>query len=135
MYVLAKGSVELHQANGNVLTTLHDGACVGELALLTSKGKHLASATATTDVVVLEISRANLHALIHDNTGIARGVLDALASTLRWTYLQVSIYLSMLKEDSVDILCSSGDVARVDRRDESTEAPRLCVSSVGGRQC
>ncbi|EQC33149.1 hypothetical protein SDRG_09136 [Saprolegnia diclina VS20] len=89
MYVLAKGSVELHQANGNVLTTLHDGACVGELALLTSKGKHLASATATTDVVVLEISRANLHALIHDNTGIARGVLDALASTLRWTYLQL----------------------------------------------
>ncbi|OQS00891.1 ATP-binding Cassette (ABC) superfamily [Achlya hypogyna] len=95
MFVLAAGEVQLHRASDLVVTTLEAGACVGELALLTSKGTHLASATTTTDCVLLEISRADLHALIHDNSGIARGVLDALASTLRWAYLQVGRALGL----------------------------------------
>ncbi|OQS07542.1 ATP-binding Cassette (ABC) superfamily [Thraustotheca clavata] len=89
MFVVAKGQVQLHQANGSVVTTLGSGACVGELALLTSKGTHLSSATALTDCVLLAISKSELHKLIHSSGGIARGVLDAMASTLRWTYLQM----------------------------------------------
>ncbi|KAF0693787.1 Aste57867_15286 [Aphanomyces stellatus] len=90
MHVIASGTVQLHQHNGALLATLQAGACVGELAVLTSKGTHPASATALSDCVLLGISRASLHALIHSNAGIARGVVDALASALKWSYMDAN---------------------------------------------
>ncbi|CAK5220207.1 unnamed protein product [Aphanomyces euteiches] len=88
MFVIASGNVQLHQNNGSLLTVLQPGACVGELALLTSKGTHPASATALTQCVLLAISRSSLNTLIQNNNAIARGVLDALASALKWSYFQ-----------------------------------------------
>ncbi|ETW00982.1 hypothetical protein H310_06625 [Aphanomyces invadans] len=90
MYVIASGSVQLHQHNDAVLATLHAGACVGELALLMSKGTHPTSATALTDCVLLSISQTSFKTLIQTSTAIARGVLDALASALKWTYFQAT---------------------------------------------
>jgi len=93
MYVVARGQVSLHK-NGHQLTVLGCGACVGELGILqysSCAGKHLASATAITDCVMLAISRNSLDQLIQSTAGIATGVLDALASSLKWSYFQVLI--------------------------------------------
>ncbi|RLO03239.1 hypothetical protein DYB28_013124, partial [Aphanomyces astaci] len=88
MYVIATGSVQLHQkCHGALLTTLYPGACVGELALLTSKGTHPTTATAQSACVLLGISRPSFNSLMQTHTAVARGVLDALASALQWSYV------------------------------------------------
>ncbi|RHZ00254.1 hypothetical protein DYB35_011947 [Aphanomyces astaci] len=88
MYVIATGSVQLHQkCHDALLTTLYPGACVGELALLTSKGTHPTTATAQSACVLLGISRQSFNSLMQTHTAVARGVLDALASALQWSYV------------------------------------------------
>ncbi len=67
---------------------LDAGACVGELALLSAKSNvhhHLASAVTLSECILLEISKTSFYELIQQHTSIARGVLDALATALKWS--------------------------------------------------
>lgn len=98
MYVVASGSVQLHKER-RVLAELGYGGCVGQAALLMHNlhaGKHIASATALTDCVLLSVSRDDLDALMKETPRVSRGVLNAVASSLRWLYFEVSCLVPFL---------------------------------------
>ncbi|DAZ97075.1 TPA: hypothetical protein N0F65_001259 [Lagenidium giganteum] len=90
MYVVAAGHVQLHKER-RILADLGYGACVGQAALLrhsSHSGNHIASATATSDSVLLSVSREALDALMRENPRVSRGVLNAVACSLRWLYFE-----------------------------------------------
>jgi CRP-like cAMP-binding protein len=91
MYVIAVGTVQLHKER-RVLADVGYGTCVGQAALLRytqHEGAHIASATAATDCILLQVARSDLTALIHETPRVSRGVLSAVASALRWLYFEV----------------------------------------------
>jgi glucose-6-phosphate 1-dehydrogenase len=65
MYVLVRGTVEILDATGNVLTTLKDGACFGELALLINSAR-TASVRARTGCDLLVLDAAVFSRILHD---------------------------------------------------------------------
>jgi CRP-like cAMP-binding protein len=100
MYIVASGQVQLHK-EGRVLAELGFGSCVGQAALLQHSqhaGVHIASATAVTECIVLSISRASLDSLMKETPSLSRGVLNAVASSLRWLYYEVRYQSPFLSE-------------------------------------
>jgi CRP-like cAMP-binding protein len=90
MYIVASGRIQLHK-NGKVLAELGYGACIGQAALLRHSlhaGNHVASATTLTKCLLLMVSREDLDALMKDVPRVSRGVLNAVASSLRWLYFE-----------------------------------------------
>ncbi|TYZ59592.1 hypothetical protein PybrP1_002322, partial [[Pythium] brassicae (nom. inval.)] len=90
MYVVASGTVQLHKER-RIFAELGYGACVGQAALLMHSlhaGKHIASATALSDCILLSVSRDDLDALMKETPRVSRGVLNAVASSLRWLYYE-----------------------------------------------
>lgn len=91
MFIVATGKIQLHKER-RILTELGFGSCVGQAALLQFSqhaGAHIASATAVSDSIVLSISRASLDTLMEEMPRISKGVLNAVASSLRWLYYEV----------------------------------------------
>lgn len=96
MYVVASGTVQLHKER-RILAELGYGACIGQAALLMHNlhaGKHVASATALSDCILLSVSRSDLDALMKETPRVSRGVLNAVASSLRWLYFEVRTHWS-----------------------------------------
>ncbi|GAB9467338.1 hypothetical protein Gpo141_00004688 [Globisporangium polare] len=90
MYVVASGTVQLHKER-RILAELGYGACIGQASLLMHNlhaGKHVASATALSDCILLSVSRNDLDALMKETPRVSRGVLNAVASSLRWLYFE-----------------------------------------------
>ncbi|TMW56982.1 hypothetical protein Poli38472_002907 [Pythium oligandrum] len=90
MYVIAEGSVQLHKER-RILAEVGYGTCVGQAALLRHslhEGSHIASATALTGCVLLSVARSDLDALITATPRVSRGVLNAVASSLRSLYFE-----------------------------------------------
>ena len=93
MFIIFSGSIEVIKA-GRGLAQLLRAQCVGELALLQSASTGIlaqpftavATAPSTT---VLGLTRVMLDELMQESGAIGRGVLDALACALRWSYMQV----------------------------------------------
>lgn len=91
MYVVATGKVQLHKEH-RILAELDYGSCVGQAALLqysSHAGAHIASSTALTDCILLSVSRDALDALMIETPSVSRGVLNSVASSIRWLYFEV----------------------------------------------
>ncbi|GLE01942.1 hypothetical protein PINS_up010780 [Pythium insidiosum] len=107
MFVVASGTVQLHKER-RILAELGYGTCVGQAALLRHslhEGSHIATATAVSDSILLRVSRADLDALIHETPRVSRGVLNAVASSLRSLYFE-----------PLNTIAQSGSLPRRDRR-------------------
>ncbi|CAI5725687.1 unnamed protein product [Hyaloperonospora brassicae] len=113
MYVVAKGTVQLHKQQ-RILAELGFGACIGQAALMRHSlyaGTHISSATAMEDCVLLSISRGDLDSLIRETPQVSRGVLKAVASSLRLLYLE-----------PLGAIAQSGSLPLRDRRGSLTTA-------------
>jgi glucose-6-phosphate 1-dehydrogenase len=75
MYVLVRGQVEVVDDTGKVLTTLEDGACFGEIALLIHTPR-TASVRAKTGCDLLALDRAAFSRILHDHPHFAASVLE-----------------------------------------------------------
>lgn len=88
MYILVKGQVNIHlpgEASFRVsLQDLGEGECFGELALFDNKPRS-ASACATTDAVLLELSRETLSNCLMQRPSAAIPILRVMAERLRQT--------------------------------------------------
>lgn len=69
-YVIVQGSMNVHKDQKQV-NTMTQGDCFGELALMVSGGKRMATVTAATEGIVLEIQRANFYRLLARNLLLA----------------------------------------------------------------
>lgn len=110
MYVVASGTIQLHK-ECRIFAELGYGACVGQAALLMHSlhaGQHIASATALSDCILLSVSRDDLDALMKETPRVSRGVLNAVASSLRGLYYEVRLSWSPLC-----VVCSSAAVSDV----------------------
>jgi glucose-6-phosphate 1-dehydrogenase len=74
MYVLVRGQVDVLDDHGKVLTTLRDGACFGELALLIHSPR-TASVRARTGCDLLALDAAAFSRILHDHPHFAESVL------------------------------------------------------------
>lgn len=91
MYVVATGNVQLHKEH-RILAELGYGSCVGQAALLqysSHAGAHITSCTALSDCILLSVSRDALDALMIETPSVSRGVLNSVASSIRWLYFEV----------------------------------------------
>ncbi|CAH0492565.1 unnamed protein product [Peronospora farinosa] len=117
MYVVAAGTVQLHKKQ-RILAELGFGTCVGQAAILQHSlhaGTHISSATALEDCILLSISRGHLDALIKETPQVSRGVLNAVASSLRLLYYE-----------PLRSIAQSGSLPRRDQRASLTaKAARL----------
>jgi glucose-6-phosphate 1-dehydrogenase len=73
MYVLVRGEVEVLDDAGGVIATLRDGACVGEIALL-SHAPRTASVRARTGCDLLALDAEAFGRILHDHPHFAESV-------------------------------------------------------------
>ena len=81
MFVLLKGAANVtivHDGQAAHLATLHAGACIGEMSLLTGE-KRFATVTATTDCEVAELNRAVLAELFRQRPAVLHEISELLA--------------------------------------------------------
>jgi len=93
MYIVAKGHVNIHlPGDGSRRVSLKDitrGEYFGELALFDDKPRS-ASALATTDAVLLELSRSTLSTYLEGRPHAAMAILRTMAERLRETNAMLS---------------------------------------------
>ncbi len=81
LFVVARGAVLVHD-HAHELRHLGPGAVFGELAAITPEPR-TASVTATTESSLLQLSQADLTALVDENRAVAHGVIEVLAGYVR----------------------------------------------------
>ena len=87
VFILKSGRVQLSKSvEGEpvVLTTLEDGAVFGEMALL-GEGRRTATATALTDLEVVEIDRKEMDQFLAASPPLVRVLLESLVGRLKQT--------------------------------------------------
>jgi CRP/FNR family transcriptional regulator, cyclic AMP receptor protein len=93
MYIVAEGHVNIHLPGENSrrvsLKDISVGEYFGELALFDDKPRS-ASALATTDALLLELSRETLSAYLERRPGAAMAILRTMAERLRETNAMLS---------------------------------------------
>ncbi|MGZ3691181.1 MAG: cyclic nucleotide-binding domain-containing protein [Pseudobdellovibrio sp.] len=65
-YIIVQGKVSVHK-NQKLVANLEQGDCFGEMALLVTGGPRTATVHAETDVIVLELHRAQFYKLLAEN--------------------------------------------------------------------
>jgi len=81
MYFIHKGSVSIHDQQ-HQLAELTENEIFGELSLLDSEARS-ASATTTSDCILLKIEQEHFYDVIATNTDILKGIMRTLCGRLR----------------------------------------------------
>ena len=81
LYIIHKGQVKIH-TNGHTLATLGENDFFGELSLLDVEARS-ASATATTDSILLKLDQEPFYELMSNRIEVAKGILKTLCKRLR----------------------------------------------------
>jgi len=81
MYFIHKGSVSIHDQQ-HQLAELTENEIFGELSLLDSEARS-ASATTTSDCILLKIEQEHFYDVIATNTDILKGIMRTLCRRLR----------------------------------------------------
>jgi CRP/FNR family transcriptional regulator, cyclic AMP receptor protein len=81
MYFIHKGSVSIHDQQ-HQLAELTENEIFGELSLLDSESRS-ASATTTSDCILLKIEQEHFYDVIATNTDILKGIMRTLCKRLR----------------------------------------------------
>jgi uncharacterized membrane protein len=133
MYIVARGCVNisvLDQASESIsLKDLIRGEYFGELALIDDKPRS-ASAIATTDTDLLELTREMLSNYIHAEPRVAMIILRTMAGRLRDTNLLLSHRASVNVEEEIDRNLSWSD--RLADRVAELNGSWMFIISLGG---
>jgi len=81
MYFIHKGSVSIHDQQ-HQLAELTENEIFGELSLLDSEARS-ASATTTSDCILLKIEQEHFYDVVATNTDILKGIMRTLCKRLR----------------------------------------------------
>ena len=81
MYFIYKGSVSIHDQQ-HQLAELSENEIFGELSLLDSEARS-ASATTTSECILLQIEQEHFYDVIATNTDILKGIMRTLCKRLR----------------------------------------------------
>jgi CRP/FNR family transcriptional regulator, cyclic AMP receptor protein len=81
MYFIYKGSVSIHDQQ-HELAELSENEIFGELSLLDSESRS-ASATTTSDCMLLKIEQEHFYDVVATNTDILKGIMRTLCKRLR----------------------------------------------------
>ena len=81
LYIVVRGEVEV-VIDGNVVATLGDQDCFGEMAVL-ERSVRSATIRASTDVLVQAIAREDFQDLFDLYPGLSRGIIKVLVDRLR----------------------------------------------------
>lgn len=83
MFLIVEGEVVIHRGEHR-LATLRVQDCFGEMSILDNEPRS-ASATATTDCLLLKVDQDHFHAILNQNADVAMAIIRTLTRRLRTT--------------------------------------------------
>jgi len=137
-YILLEGQVEIIKSLGKpderVLGVRESGTLLGEMSLFTPNGTHTASVRASTELMILEMTRADFDALLHRQPGLAYEVIGLISRRLdeseNLTILDLREKNRQLTQAYLDLKAAQAQIIEKERLEHELQIARGIQRSI-----